>query len=742
MLAPIVLFVYNRPSHTQKTLEALARNTLAAQSELIIFSDAPKNEAAIDAVKAIRKMIVNLPGFASVSVVERTNNLGLAKSIISGVTEVINKFGRVIVLEDDLVTSPLFLQYMNNALDHYENDQKAFSIGGYQFPQRTMPIPEHYHHDTYASYRCCSWGWATWRDRWMRIDWSMDYFDAFITSPEQQARFNRGGPDMAQMLKHQKEGRIDSWAIRFCYAHFANDMRCIYPTQSLINNIGLDNTGVHCGVDPRREHNKLDENFLPRNFCPSHPVVQDLTSAFYQAFCPESAPPEALTPRVFLRKTRSLARILFKFAYRILRRVYKILFPQKQTIDILLVNTIQKDGGAARAAWRTFIGINRTLHHAHYLTLLKDDIRSDITGRYRLSLKGQLTARASSLDQFPLKFYPNRQSVTFTPAILANPLRIPLTRFHPRLVHLHWLASSLLRIEELGRLQVPVVWTLHDVWAFTGGCHYTGDCRGFQNQCGNCPQLGSNRDRDLSHAIWKRKQAAYAKINLTIVTPSRWLAEIAGQSSLLTGKRIEVIPNGLDTDIFHPLEKTSAKAFLNLDPIRPVIVFGAQWLTDRRKGGDLLAAALIHIDFPCTVLMFGEGSLMLDSNPNLTIHTLGNMHDEISLAVIYSAADVFVCPSREDNLPNTVAEAMACGTPCAAFAVNGLPDMITHQTNGWLAKAFDPIDLASGIRWLIEHSQPDSLRQSAREKALAEYSLKTMSSRYSALYTELLSNSL
>ncbi len=738
MTAPVVLFVYNRPDHTKATLEALALNTLAGQSDLIVFSDAPKNDAAAAGVDAVRALLTDLKGFASVRIVRRERNMGLARSVIAGVTEIIKAHGRVIVLEDDLVTSRFFLQYMNDTLNHYESDPKAFSIGGYQFPDRTMAIPKGYGYDTYSSYRGCSWGWATWQDRWEKVDWDMGYFDAFMADPQAQARFDRGGPDMSQMLMHQHQGRIDSWAIRFCHAHFSNDMNCIYPVKTLVNNIGLDNSGVHCGVDPGRQHEALDESFQPKAFCPAGKIVPEISAAFYQAFCPPAPEPERLTPRVVLRKARSLARIMRDRGRYFAGRVRRQLFPPVQDVDILVVNTVQKNGGAARAAWRTYLGISRLYPRARYLTLVKEDLRPDVFGRYQWSIKGLLAVRFASLDRLPMLRYPNRLPVTFTPAAWINPLRVPLRRFRPRLVHLHWLASSLLRIEDLKRIKAPVVWTLHDTWAFTGGCHYTGECGGFRQQCGQCPQLVSARDDDLSRRIWKRKRDTYADLNLTVVAPSRWLADVARQSSLFAGRRIEVIPNGLDTDVYRPLDRRAAKAFLGIDTEEPVLLFGAQWLTDRRKGGDLLAEALGNLKFRCTLLTFGEGRLFLDGNPNLTVRALGTLQDDVSLAVMYSAADVFICPSREDNLPNTVAEAMACGTPCVAFAANGLPDMITHKLDGWLAKPFDPADLAAGIEWLTHHPDREGLRNAARRKALDEYSLDVMSARYSALYAELL----
>lgn len=286
MPAPIALFVYNRPIHTRRTVEALQKNALATESDLFIYSDAPKRPDVVDGVREVRTYIKTIIGFSSITIVERERNFGLADSIIDGVTTIVNRYGRVIVLEDDLVTSPRFLEYLNTALQHYERDPKAFSIGAYNFPEKTMSIPNDYQWDTYASFRCCSWGWATWIDRWKRIDWDMTYYDTFMRNRTAQELFNRGGPDMSGMLKMQYEKQIDSWAIRFCYAHHANNMHCIYPVKTLVMNIGLDHSGMHCGVDPRREHATLDGEWHPSTLCPAEAVDARLARTFYDAFTP------------------------------------------------------------------------------------------------------------------------------------------------------------------------------------------------------------------------------------------------------------------------------------------------------------------------------------------------------------------------------------------------------------------------------------------------------------------------
>ncbi len=407
--------------------------------------------------------------------------------------------------------------------------------------------------------------------------------------------------------------------------------------------------------------------------------------------------------------------------------------------DVLLVNAFQKQGGAARAAYRIFEGIKRFYPNAHYLTLFRDDAREDISGLHRRSPLGWLADRLSATESRPVRKYRKQSEPRFTPAFWSNPLRIPLIRFKPRLVHLHWLGAGVASLDELARIDAPVIWTLHDAWPFTGGCHYTGTCSGYQRHCGACPQLGSVDADDLSHIVWQRKQAVYKKIAPVIVAPSHWLAKIAGQSSLLAGRRIEVIANGLDLALFKPADRDRARAHFGLPTNETILLFGAHQLTDPRKGGDLLQAALERIDFPCRLVTFGSGKLLLASTKYVTVQALPPVDDDAELALLYSAADVFVCPSREDNLPNMVAEALACATPCVAFAINGIPEMINHEANGFLARPFAVDELVAGIRWIAQHPAPQDLRDAARRKAVESFDQDEMAERYAALYSKLLS---
>jgi glycosyltransferase involved in cell wall biosynthesis len=732
--APVAIFTFNRPKHTKSMLAALARNHQASQTDVVVFSDGPRSVADANAVASVRDLVRKTDGFKTLRLVERASNFGLARSIITGVSQLLETHDSIIVLEDDLLTSSGFLSFMNEALARYRDDRSAFSVTGHTFPQKYLRIPDDYAFDTYAGVRCSSWSWGTWRDRWARVDWDMTYYGAFCQNPELQTEFNRGGQDMTILLHKQQRGEINSWAIRFCYAHTANRMHCIYPVRTLVKNIGLDNSGTHSKPDPRFEHPALDDGWQPRRFCQADMVDPRIAAAFRGIF----DPPRANRARCLVRKAHSSSRVAYGIARRFAGRLKRLLFQPKQAAEVLILNTYQQSGGAARAANRLFLGVRRHYAGARYLTLLRDGMEPDVFGLASTSIRGAIAQLLVRLDQLPLLRYRGRTGAIFSPARHPNPLRIRLSRFSPRLVHLHWLGRGLLRGEELAALQVPVVWTLHDSWAFTGGCHYTGACEGYTKRCGTCPHLASTEEEDLSRTVMRRKARTYASLEITVVAPSQWLAAMAARSSLFKGRRIEVIPNGLDTDAFKPIPRDIARDYLSVARDHPVVLFGAEWLPDPRKGGDLLCQALAGLERPCTLLTFGGGRLPLNGAPQVTLRSLGNLSDAASLALAYSAADVFVCPSRQDNLPNTVAEALACGTPCVAFNINGLPDMIEHRRTGWLARPFDPSDLGAGIQWVTAQPDQAALRDAARRKALTDYSLEIMTKRYCDLYAELL----
>ena len=241
-LAPMVLFTFNRLDHTKKTIDALKENILAKESELFIFSDGARNSEEYIKVKSVRKYLKSIDGFKKINIIETEKNRGLAKSVISGVTDIINKYGKVIVLEDDLVTSKYFLKYMNEALTIFKEREDIWSISGYG---PNINIPTDYKDDIYITKRGSSWGWATWKDRWELVDWKVSDYNIFKSNREMIQEFNLSGKDLAPMLDDQIAGRIDSWAIRWVYSQFRNNMYTVYPIKSLVKNIGNDLSGTH-----------------------------------------------------------------------------------------------------------------------------------------------------------------------------------------------------------------------------------------------------------------------------------------------------------------------------------------------------------------------------------------------------------------------------------------------------------------------------------------------------------------
>lgn len=246
MPAPIALFVYNRPIHTRRTVETLLKNNFATESDLFIYSDAPKDSLAVDAVHEVRVYLRSITGFRSIHIVERDRNWGLANSIIDGVTSIVNKHGRIIVLEDDLVVSQYFLEYMNTALNRYEGNPSVMQVSGHMFPIYT-DVRE----DAVFLPLTTSWGWATWLRAWEHFDPNSAGYAQLKTDSQLRRRFNLDGTyDYFSMLESQLAGRVDSWAVRWYLSVFIRDGLTLFPIKSLVANLGFDGSGVHCGAEP------------------------------------------------------------------------------------------------------------------------------------------------------------------------------------------------------------------------------------------------------------------------------------------------------------------------------------------------------------------------------------------------------------------------------------------------------------------------------------------------------------
>jgi len=268
--SPVCLFTYNRLAETKQTVEALKANFLATESDLFVFSDFWACERAMPDVLSVREFLGTVEGFKSVTIFERNENYGLAKSIIAGVSKIVEEYGRVIVLEDDLVTSPNFLTFMNDGLRFYQLESKVWSVSGFSFP---ITYHKGYEFDATFGVRASSWGWGTWVDRWQKVDWTVSDYQDFASDRRAKIGFKQGGSDLCKMLKDQMTGRIDSWAIRFCYAQFRDGAFDVYPRISKVKNIGFGEGGTHTGGMDTRFDTVLDEGGGTRFNFPGEVVV-------------------------------------------------------------------------------------------------------------------------------------------------------------------------------------------------------------------------------------------------------------------------------------------------------------------------------------------------------------------------------------------------------------------------------------------------------------------------------------
>ena len=416
-------------------------------------------------------------------------------------------------------------------------------------------------------------------------------------------------------------------------------------------------------------------------------------------------------------------------------------------MKVLILSFSDLAGGAARAAYRLHQGLLAA--DVNSQMLVQNKISSDRTVIAPQSkIQRGIAAVKPALEQLPFAFHRHRDPTIgiYSSQLLPSKILNKIEEIDPDIINLHWVCGGFIPIETIGKLKQPLVWTLHDMWTFTGGCHYSGECDRYQRSCGACPQLGSNRDRDLSRWIWQRKVKAWQNLNLTVITPSQWLADTAKSSSLLQNTPIKVIGNGIDPQIYQSHPQQLARQILNLPIDKKIVLFGALNSTvDRRKGFPLLLAALQYLqklESPEVVelVVFGGSAPLPPIDFGFKTHYVGKFNDDVSLSLLYASADVFVAPSIQDNLPNTILEAMFCGTPSAAFNIGGIPDLIEHQHNGYLARPFSSQDLAWGIHWILtDGNRHQELSRRNRNKALSQFSLERQTKKYSRVFNDLYS---
>jgi len=405
-------------------------------------------------------------------------------------------------------------------------------------------------------------------------------------------------------------------------------------------------------------------------------------------------------------------------------------------MKVFTINHSDINGGAARAAYR--------IHHA----LRSSGVDSQMLVNQATAGDWTVTGPSGGLNKAlailgsPLGGLLAKTLKTGNP-ILHSAAAIP-SRWHQRLnqsdadvVHLHWINADMMSIADIGQITKPIVWTLHDMWAFCGAEHYTEEFRwrsGYVSN--NRPDYESGFD--LNRWTAKRKHKHWQR-PMHIVTPSRWLEDCARQSVLMRDWPITCIPNTIDIAVWQPMDKAIARSLLGLPAGVPLLLFGAiGGAQDPRKGFDLLQEALLQLQGKVpglALVVFGQLAPKAPPDMGYPVHFTGHLHDDVSLRLLYSAADVMVVPSRQEAFGQTASEAHACGTPVVAFNACGLPDIVTHQQTGYLAKAFDATDLANGIQWVLaDPARHAALCQAARAKAVALWSPAVVAGQYQAVY--------
>lgn len=407
-------------------------------------------------------------------------------------------------------------------------------------------------------------------------------------------------------------------------------------------------------------------------------------------------------------------------------------------MKVIHLNTYDSGGGAAKAAVRLNSGL-RDIKVNSELYVQKSTGAGRAVGKQDKISELKRLIRPH-VDRIPLNFYKKRTGY-FSINWLKNPA---IPRLDADIIHLHWINDGFLGIKNFPAIKGKLIWTLHDSWAFTGGCHLPYDCVLYKTGCGNCPQLASGSDNDLTRRVWKLKKKNFDLLEgLTIVAPSNWLLEKASQSALLHKNRIVCIPNGIDTNVYKPIAKKVAREILNLPLDKKVLLFGAASATsDPNKGYLFIKEIIQHFLFNeegYEVVIFGadrpaNAETFLDK-----VRFVGRLYDEYTLAILYSAADIFVSTSKSENLPNTIIESMSCGTLAAAFNVGGIADIIDDGKNGALIEPFDIKKMVGAIKELLFDAQRyNEMVVDGRTSVLRKFEIGIIANKYKELYTSII----
>lgn len=414
---------------------------------------------------------------------------------------------------------------------------------------------------------------------------------------------------------------------------------------------------------------------------------------------------------------------------------------------ITLINKSDSVGGAAVACYRLFRALKWARAEVAFLVQEATRGDMDVVSTTNTKLKSYINFFRFVVERLYFLRHEKSKEIrfAFSPAVTGEDISSLPQIAASDVLHIHWFNQGFLSLADLNKLFAgnrKIVWTLHDMWAFTGGCHYAGECRNFEDGCRDCHFLSNPCGNDLSSRIFEKKKKLFAHKNIKFVTCSNWLMRVAKSSALLRDAEIFSIPNPIDTDIFNRKNKSDVRLKFNLPQNKKLVLFASANVRDKRKGLNYFIDALQHLKQNkadvadnLELVVLGKNTADLAELLPYTLHTIPYQTSEIEIAAVYSACDLFVLPSVEDNLPNTVMESLACGAPVVAFATGGIPEMVDHKANGYLAEYKSTSDLANGIYWCLFEADYARLSDNAINKVATNYTFEVVAKKYLAVYS-------
>jgi glycosyltransferase involved in cell wall biosynthesis len=412
-------------------------------------------------------------------------------------------------------------------------------------------------------------------------------------------------------------------------------------------------------------------------------------------------------------------------------------------MKILILSTFDINGGAAKAAFRLFESLIK-FPGVEIKMVVKEKSSNNSNVIFKKSIFSKYFALIlQALDNLILIFYPKRSRVLFSSAFISQDSILEIiNEFRPDIINIHWINNGFISLQQISKFpNIPIVFSMHDMWITTGGCHYSLDCLKFQNKCSSCDQLKSSSPYDLSTFNFNSKVKLIQNLNrkISFIGLSTWISELAKKSKIVGMRQVVNLPNTINADFYKPLNKQNCKDVLGINTSKKILLYGAvNATTNKIKGFEHLKNAIRLLDINDYLLViFGNSENDFDIGCDIELLKFGFINDELTMRALYNASDVFLLPSIQENLSNSIMESLSCGVPAVAFNIGGNSDIIKHNVTGYLSVAFDPADFANGINIVTKNN---NLSINAREFVIQNFDYPVVSRRYFEYFKSIVNN--